>query len=117
MAGLVEAGGGLLLAVGLLTPLAAAVVFSVMLVAAVTVHVKQGFFITGGGYEYNLVLGVAGLAIAFTGPGALSADALLGVNTGGAFWGMVALAVGAAGGAAQLAQRRAAPPLQTATGG
>src|SRR5258707_11710261 len=76
MAGLVETGGGLLLALGFLTPLAAALVFSVMLVAAVSVHVRQGFFVTSGGFEYTLVLGVAGLTAAFTGPGALSLDAL-----------------------------------------
>ena len=46
MAGLVETGGGLILALGLFTPIGAAIVFSVMLVAALTVHVKQGFFIT-----------------------------------------------------------------------
>jgi hypothetical protein len=37
-----------------------------MFVAAVSVHVKQGFFITTGGYEYTFVLGVAGLTVAFT---------------------------------------------------
>jgi len=56
MAGLVETVGGLLLALGLLTPIAAALVFSVMLVAAVSVHLKKGFFIATGGYEYNLVI-------------------------------------------------------------
>jgi uncharacterized membrane protein YphA (DoxX/SURF4 family) len=44
MAGLAEAGGSLLLALGSLTPVAAALVLSVMLVAAVTVHIKKGFF-------------------------------------------------------------------------
>src|SRR2546426_932047 len=48
MAGLAETGGGLLLALRFLTPVAAAVVFSVMLVAALSVHVKKGFFITRG---------------------------------------------------------------------
>ena len=72
MAGLVETGGGLLLALGLLTPVAAALVFSVMLVAAVSVHLKKGFFMASGGYEYNLVIGLAGLAVAFTGPGAVA---------------------------------------------
>ncbi len=86
MAGLVETGGGLLLALGLLTPVAAALVFSVMLVAGVSVHLKQGFFITSGGYEYTLVLGIAGLTVAFTGPGSLSLDALLGYSVSGAFW-------------------------------
>src|SRR5712691_3212134 len=59
MAGLAETGGGLLLALGFLTPAAAAVVFSVMLVAALSAHVKKGFFLTSGGYEYTFVLGVA----------------------------------------------------------
>ena len=68
-----------------------------MLVAAVSVHVKQGFFITSGGFEYNLVLGVAGLVLAFTGPGALSLDALFGLTVTGA--------------GVQLAQRRSAPAL------
>jgi putative oxidoreductase len=114
MAGLVEAGGGLLLAVGFLTPVAAAIVFSVMLVAGVSVHGRQGFFITTGGYEYTLVLGIAGLTIAFTGPGALSVDALLGLTMSGGFWGVAAFIVGLVGGAIQLAQRRPAPSLHAA---
>jgi len=113
LAGLVETGGGLLLALGFLTPLAAALVFSVMLVAAVSAHIKQGFFVTSGGYEYTLVLGVAGLTAAFTGPGALSLDALLGYSIGGTLWGVAALFVGLIGGAIQLAQRRPAPTQQT----
>jgi putative oxidoreductase len=115
MAGLVEAGGGLLLALGFLTPVAAAVVFAVMLVAGVSVHVKQGFFLTSGGYEYTLVLGLAGLAIAFTGPGALSLDALFGFPLSGAWWGTLALLAGLVGGFIQLAGRRPASPLETAT--
>jgi putative oxidoreductase len=115
MAGLVEAGGGLLLALGFLTPAAAAVVAAVMFVAAISVHIKQGFFLATGGYEYTLVLGVAGLAIAFTGPGVISLDALLGFSFGGAVWGAAALLVGLVGGAIQLAGRHQAPPLQTAT--
>jgi putative oxidoreductase len=75
IASLAETGGGLLLALGLLTPLAAALLCGVMLVAAISVHIKKGFFVTGGGYEYTLVLGVAALTLAFTGPGALSLDA------------------------------------------
>lgn len=115
MAGLVETAGGLLLAVGLLTPIAAAVVFSVMLVAAVSAHVKQGFFLASGGYEYTLVLGLAGLTVAFTGPGSLSLDALLGYSASGAFWGVSALLIGLVGAAIPLAQRRQAPALQATT--
>jgi putative oxidoreductase len=113
MAGLVEAGGGLLLVLGFLTPVAAAAVLAVMLVAGVSVHVKQGFFIMSGGYEYTLVLGVAGLALAFTGPGALSLDALLGYRLSGVVWGAAALLVGLLGAAIQLSQRRAAQAPRT----
>jgi putative oxidoreductase len=56
-----------------------------MLVAAVSAHVKNGFFITSGRYEYTLILGVAGLAVAFTGPGSLSLDTLLGLSVSGGF--------------------------------
>src|SRR5689334_19175150 len=79
LAGLAETAGGLLLALGLATPAAAAIVFAVMLVATVTVHVKKGFFVSNGGYEYNLVLGLSGLSVAFTGPGTFSLDAILGL--------------------------------------
>jgi putative oxidoreductase len=44
MAGSAESGGGLSLALGFLTPAAVAIVVSVMLVAAIGVHVKKGFF-------------------------------------------------------------------------
>jgi putative oxidoreductase len=111
MAGLAETGGGLLLALGFLTPVAAAVVFSVMLVAALSVHVKKGFFITSGGYEYTLVLGVAGLTVAFTGPGSLSVDALAGYSASGALCGVAALIVGVLGGVIPLIQRRSADAL------
>jgi putative oxidoreductase len=109
MAGLAETGGGLFLALGLLTPVAAALAFSVMLVAAVTVHIKKGFFAQNGGYEYTLVLGIAALTIVFTGPGSLSLDALLGYSVSGALWGLAASFVGLHGGTIQLARRRPAP--------
>jgi len=115
MAGLVEAGGGLALALGFLTPIGAALAFSVMLIATVSVHIKHGFFNTSGGYEYNLVLGVAGLTVAFTGPGELSLDAALGLSVNGGLWGVAAFVVGLAGGVLQLAQRQSAPSDQTAT--
>jgi putative oxidoreductase len=106
LAGVTEVGGGLLLAIGLATPLAAAIVASVMIVAAVTAHLKNGFFITSGGYEYNVVLGVAALAVAFTGPGALSIDALFGYGEGGVVPGLAALGIAVIGAAGQLASRR-----------
>jgi putative oxidoreductase len=97
-----------LLALGLVTPLAAALTLSVMIVAAVSVHMKNGFFITESGFEYNLVVGVAALTLAFTGPRSWSLDAVLGWNYGSEAWGVAALAVAAIGAATQLAQRRSA---------
>lgn len=108
MAALAETGGGLLLAFGLLTPIATALVFSVMLVAAVAVHVEKGFFAQNGGYELTLVLGVGALSVAYMGPGSLSLDALLGHSMSGIFWGAGAFFVGLLGGAIQLVLRRPA---------
>jgi putative oxidoreductase len=105
MAGVAETGGGLLLALGLFTPIGAALICSVMLVA-VTVHMKNGFFAQNGGYEYAVVLGVAALTVAFTGPGSLSLDALLGNHLNGTFCGIAASFVGVLGGASSIIQRR-----------
>src|SRR6266545_6485745 len=58
IAGLAEAGGGVLLALGAATPVAAAVLLAVMMVAIVSVHLRQGFFVMQGGYEYPMVLGL-----------------------------------------------------------
>jgi putative oxidoreductase len=114
MAGAVEVGGGLLLALGLATPVGAMLAFSVMIVAAMSAHVRNGFFLATGGFEYNLVLGVAGLTLAFTGPGAVSVDALLRWPAHGALWGLAAAVAGTIGSALQLAQRRQASEARTA---
>ena len=106
MAGLTEAGGGVLLALGAATPLAAAILLGVMVVAIVSVHLKQGFFTAQGGYELPLVLGLSALSVAFTGPGHLSVDGLIGLNLAGTGWGSAALLVGLAGAGLQLASRR-----------
>jgi len=66
------------------------------------------------GYEYAFVLGLAGLSIAFTGPGPLSIDGLLGISVGGTAWGLAAVAVAVIGATGQLAQRHPAQaPLAT----
>jgi len=106
MAGLAEAGGGLLLALGAATPLASAVVLGVMLVAIVSAHLKNGFFVMNHGYEYPMVLATAALSVAFTGPGRLSIDALAGLHGSGPGWALAALVVGSGGAAIQLAARR-----------
>src|SRR5438093_804514 len=56
LAALSEFFGGLLFALGLLTPVAALLVASVMVVAVATVHWEKGFFATNGGYEFNLLI-------------------------------------------------------------
>jgi putative oxidoreductase len=106
MAGLTETVGGLLLALGLATPAAGTLVLAVMTVAAVSAHLRQGFFVQNHGYEYPLVLGLAGLSVAFTGAGPLSIDACLGLPLAGAHWGSTALVVGLGGAAFQLVRRR-----------
>jgi putative oxidoreductase len=110
-AGLFELGGGLLLVIGAATPLAATVSFSVMIVAGVSAHLKGGFFLQNHGYEYTLVLGLAALSLAFTGPGTLSIDALFDVDVAGATFGVAALFAGIAGAAVQLATRQSATPV------
>ena len=115
VAGTAELLGGLFLAAGFLTPAAAAAVVAVMLVAAVSVHIEKGFFAHNGGYEYTLVLGSAALALAFTGPGALSLDHALGISWSGVSGGVAALAAGLIGGAVPLMARKTAVTSSAAT--
>jgi putative oxidoreductase len=63
-AGLAETGGGALLVLGVANPLASAVLTATMLTAIRRVHFKNGPWVTNGGYEYNLVLIAAVLALA-----------------------------------------------------
>jgi putative oxidoreductase len=79
-AGFSEMGGGTLLTLGLLTPFGAAAVLSAMLVAMVSVHVKNGFFAMVNGIEMPFLYAAAALGLAFTGAGAFSLDALLGLT-------------------------------------
>ncbi|WP_432135730.1 MULTISPECIES: DoxX family protein [unclassified Streptomyces] len=83
MAGLAEAGGGTLLALGLATPAAGAAAAGAM-AGATAVHAPNGFFNQGGGYEYAASLGLTAAGLAVAGPGRLSLDAALGhtVNRG-----------------------------------
>src|SRR3989441_161675 len=70
---------GLLFLLGLLTPVAGLVVLGTMAVAIAKVHGPKGFFVQNGGYEYNLVLIIAAVALALVGPGAFSLDHLVGL--------------------------------------
>jgi putative oxidoreductase len=115
LAALGETISGVLLATGLATPAAVAVVVSVMLVATVTAHSSKGFFVQNGGYEYAFVLAAAALTIAFTGPGSFSIDALAGLQRSGIFRGIAALLAGLVGGGTALLEWRKAPVQQTVT--
>ena len=77
-AGMSEFGGGLLFALGLVTPLAALALVVVMLNAVATVHWRKGFFNSAGGYEYNLLIIATALAVTAGGPGRLSLDSAFG---------------------------------------
>lgn len=101
----VEVGAGTALLAGAATPLAASAVVGTMAVAARSVHVPNGFFITAEGYEYVLNMAVASTALAAIGPGKLSVDHLLGLDEKVTPLGGAALAVGIglAAAAAQLA--------------
>jgi putative oxidoreductase len=96
-AGAAEAGGGALLALGFLTPLASAAIIGVMSQAIRTVHGPKGPWNQEGGWEYNAVLIAAAVAIADAGPGEWSLDHALGINLKGPLWALGALAAGAAG--------------------
>lgn len=78
VAGVTELAGGLMLALGLLTPLASAMIVGTLVVAA-SVHAGNGIWGQNGGYELPLLYVVTAGAIAFTGPGEVSLDYVLGV--------------------------------------
>jgi putative oxidoreductase len=121
-AGVAEAAGGAALAAGYQTPLASAAIISVMLTAIQRVHLKNGPWAQKGGYEYNAVLIAAAAAVAESGPGALSLDALRGKQREGARWSLFALVAGAAGAAGahfftEQQAAKAAPTVEAASNG
>lgn len=75
-----QIGSGLLLAAGLLTPLAAVGAMGTMTVA-VTVKRPKGLWAQNDGYEYPLVLVALAAVLALTGPGGFSVDAAVHLPT------------------------------------
>ena len=93
-----EIGASLLFAAGLLTPLAAAGIIGVMLVAKFAAHRKAGFFIflPKPGWEYVISIAVVGAVVAISGPGTWSLDHALGLDadTWGGTWGSAIIGIG-----------------------
>ncbi len=73
-----EVVGGALLVLGLGTRILGGLFAIDMLVAVLLVHLRGGFFVQDGGFEFAMLLGVLGVALALTGPGALSIDSRIG---------------------------------------
>jgi putative oxidoreductase len=102
-----EITSGVLVALGLFGPVGPALMISVMLVAAVSVHVGNGLFAAANGVEVPLLYATGALAFALIGPGAFSLDALLGITP---VWTrgitLAVLGLGVLGGIGNLALRR-----------
>jgi len=113
----VSEASGLLLAFGFLTPLAALLVTSAMVVAIISVHWKNGFWSSKGGYEYNLALIAGAVTLAATGPGRFSLDRAFGWddNLSGLWWGVGVVVLAVVGAGFVLTALRSTPPEQSAT--
>jgi putative oxidoreductase len=99
LAGGGEVAGGLGLAAGLLTPLAAAAMAGTMTTAALVNNAEAGFWSVNKGWELNGYLIVVAAAVAVAGPGAYSVDHLLGLEQlAGPVVGGGAVLLGIAGG-------------------
>ena len=77
----VEFFGGIAILLGLLTRLAALGIGATMVVAILTVHLKNGFFAPTG-FEFPLSLLASAIALVITGAGDFSLDALIGKRLG-----------------------------------
>lgn len=107
-----EFGGGVLLALGLFEPAAAAAIISNMIVAIATVHWRNGLLALTNGIELPLLYLAAAFSLALTGPGNYSLDVVLGL---GQLWTpqvtAIVLAAGVVGGFTSLVVRRSGPAV------
>jgi len=77
IAGLAELIGGIMFALGLLTPVAGILIAGTMAMAIIKVHAPNGIWATSNGYEYNLTLLVVAISVVLTGPGKYALDTFL----------------------------------------
>jgi putative oxidoreductase len=116
-AGTAELLGGALLALGLVVPVAAALLIATMVAASLTAHRGKGIWNQDGGFELPLVYAALAFALTAIGAGDISLDAALDIDLTGIGWALGALGVGLAGGiaaviAGRLAGRSESPPPQ-----
>lgn len=110
IAGISEVTGGLLLALGLLTPLAAALLIAVMTLAIAIVHWRHGPWVAEGGWEYSVVLIAVAFAVTAVGPGKYSLDRALDLDLAGVDWALIALGAGVVGAVIVAAAARVRAP-------
>ena len=111
-AAVAEVAGGLLIALGLLGPVGPALIISTMVVAMLAVHAKDGFFAQSNGIELALLYAVGAAALALTGPGAYSLDALLGLDVlTSTTLAVAAVVAGLIGGVGTMLLRRPTPAV------
>jgi putative oxidoreductase len=107
MAALSEFVGGWLFTLGFLGPVGPALILAVMLVASISVHLRNGLFAATNGVEVPLLYATGVVGVALIGFGSYSLDAALGLAT---LWTPaligLALAVGVIGGFANLLLRK-----------
>lgn len=114
MASITEMGSGLLLIAGLLTPLAAAGVLGVMIVAFMTAHKNNGFFIynAGQGWEYVAIIAAAVVLLGTLGAGEWSLDNAFSIDAFSGWKGLATTAIAGIGGAALLLATCWRPPAK-----
>jgi putative oxidoreductase len=116
LASITELGAGALLVLGFLTPLAAAGLFGVMVVAFLIAHRSNGFFIynPGQGWEYVAMIMAIALAIGAVGGGKWSLDNAFNIDVFRGWRGLATVVIAGGGGALALLATCWRPPAKPA---